>query len=102
MTRKRILIIGGNFSPESTGIGKYNGEMIDWLAGNGFDCTVITTFPYYPQWKVQDPYTKRGFWYKTERKGDTTILRCPCYVPNKSDGDKRILPRPFIFGIGRR
>jgi len=28
----RILIHGINFSPELTGIGKYSGEMAEWLA----------------------------------------------------------------------
>lgn len=92
----RILLIGYNFYPEPTGIGKYSGEMIYWLAKEGYDCTVITTYPYYPYWKVQDPYSKRKFWYKTEEErfdsgGKVTICRCPMYVPAKPSGLKRIL-----------
>jgi len=94
--RKRILLIGYNFYPELTGIGKYSGEMMDWLAGKGYDCTVITTYPYYPHWKVQEPYYKSRFWYQTEVKnymsgGRLTICRCPMYVPAKPTGLKRIL-----------
>lgn len=98
MSKKRILLVGGNFYPETTGIGKYNGEMIDWLAARGFDCTVITTYPYYPHWKVQQPYNWRWFWYKTEKKEVVTeggnhikIYRCPHYVPKNPTGMKRIM-----------
>jgi colanic acid biosynthesis glycosyl transferase WcaI len=93
---KRILLIGYNFYPEPTGIGKYSGEMLYWLAQKGYDCTVITTYPYYPYWKVQEPYSKRMFWYMTESKkfksgGKMTVCRCPMYVPSKPSGIKRIL-----------
>lgn len=92
---KSILLLSHNFSPEPTGIGKYNGEMMDWLASNGFNCTVITTYPYYPYWKVQAPYKNR--WFKKEVKdysqagGSLTIYRCPSYVPADPTGKKRIL-----------
>ncbi|WP_142686444.1 WcaI family glycosyltransferase [Chitinophaga polysaccharea] len=92
---KRILLIGGNFSPEPTGIGKYNGEMISWLANNGYDCTVITTYPYYPQWQVQPPYERSKNWFKKEvhpqGKGTFTVYRCPQYVPAEPSGKKRML-----------
>lgn len=95
MKKKRILLLGGNFSPEPTGIGKYNGEMMDWLSTNGYECSVITTYPYYPFWKVQPPYNTKSFWYKKEKKyiDDTTIniYRCPHYIPKMPSGKKRIL-----------
>jgi colanic acid biosynthesis glycosyl transferase WcaI len=96
--QKRVLLIGGNFYPEPIGIGKYNGEMIHWLAQNGYECTVITSFPYYPQWKVQKPYIKKSFWYKKEVKFyrpfyDTSveIFRCTLYVPDITTGSKSII-----------
>lgn len=93
---KRILVIGYNYYPEPTGIGKYSGEKVQWLAENGYDCSVITTYPYYPYWKVQEPYHKNRFWYKTEKKsykkgGKITTHRCPVYVPGTPSGLKRIL-----------
>ncbi|NHA04777.1 WcaI family glycosyltransferase [Mucilaginibacter sp. HC2] len=93
--KKKILLISHNFSPEPTGIGKYNGEMMDWLARNGFDCTVVTTYPYYPYWKVQSPYKNR--WYKKEfvnynqSESSMTVYRCPSYVPSKPTGLKRMI-----------
>jgi colanic acid biosynthesis glycosyl transferase WcaI len=101
---KRLLLIGGNFLPEQTGIGKYNGEMIRWLAAKGYDCSVITSYPYYPQWKVQEPYTKNKSWYKKEVmyeegwKGKITIYRCPQFVPAKPSGKTRML-LDFSFAI---
>ncbi|MRI02121.1 WcaI family glycosyltransferase [Kriegella sp. EG-1] len=94
--KQKILLIGYNFYPELTGIGKYSGEMIEWLANDGYECTVITTYPYYPYWKIQEPYRKRRFWYKKESQnfnsgGAITIFRCPMYVPNKPTGKKRML-----------
>jgi colanic acid biosynthesis glycosyl transferase WcaI len=95
MDKKKILLISHNFSPEPIGIGKYNGEMLSWLVNRGYDCTVVTTFPYYPFWKVQEPYTNR--WYKKEvvynAKSDATltIYRCPSYIPSDPTGKQRAL-----------
>jgi len=97
---KRVLLIGGNYSPELTGIGKYNGEMIDMLARQGFQCSVITSFPYYPHWKVQEPYTKNARWFKKELNvvegvpatiQPVEIFRCPHYIPGKPTGLKRMI-----------
>jgi colanic acid biosynthesis glycosyl transferase WcaI len=94
---KRILLIGGNFYPELTGIGKYNGEMVDFLANSGYECTVITSYPYYPFWKVQEPYSKKWWWFEKENRTVSssvkpiTIFRCPQYVPKKPSGSKRML-----------
>lgn len=96
---KRVLLIGGNFFPELTGIGKYNGEMMDKLASIGYQCTVVTTFPYYPHWQIQPPYTRSSRWFKKEMKpvaalngkGAIQIFRCPHYVPQKPTGLKRMV-----------
>ncbi|MEJ7560423.1 MAG: WcaI family glycosyltransferase [Pedobacter sp.] len=96
-TKKRILLVGINFSPELTGIGKYSGEMINWMADNGNECTVVTTFPYYPTWSVQQPYS--GKFYKRERSkgGNVDVFRCPIYVPANPSGARRILHDASFF-----
>jgi colanic acid biosynthesis glycosyl transferase WcaI len=103
-TKKRILLIGHNFAPEPTGIGKYSGEMMHWLSKKGNDCTVVTTYPYYPYWKVQSPYKNR--WYKREyvsfpeNDEKLTIYRCPLYVPQALNGINRILHDfSFVFSM---
>ncbi|WP_119080314.1 WcaI family glycosyltransferase [Chitinophaga alhagiae] len=90
---KRILLIGGNFAPEPTGIGKYNGEMMEWLANKGYECAVITSYPYYPQWKVQEPYSSHKSWYRKEEMngGRLKVHRCPQYVPSEPSGKKRMM-----------
>jgi colanic acid biosynthesis glycosyl transferase WcaI len=95
--KKRILLIGYNYYPEPTGIGKYNGEMMEWFVKQGYDCTILTSYPYYPYWKVQEPYYKNRFWYTVEKStdpqsgGKLKIIRCPQYVPSKPSGLKRML-----------
>jgi len=53
----RILIYGINYAPELTGIGKYSGEMAEWLTAQGHEVIVITAPPYYPQWEVLNGYS---------------------------------------------
>jgi colanic acid biosynthesis glycosyl transferase WcaI len=104
MDKKRVLLISHNFSPEPIGIGKYNGEMMDWLAKHGYDCTVITTFPYYPFWKVQAPYNNH--WYKKEivrypdRDTSIKIYRCPSYIPSDPTGKQRAV-QDFSYWVAK-
>ncbi len=90
-TNKRILLMGINFAPELTGIGKYTGEMADWLAENGYHCTVLTSFPYYPNWKIQQPYSGNFYKKETLKDGRLEVYRCPIYIPAKPTGIRRIL-----------
>jgi len=95
-SRKRILLLSGNYYPEPTGIGKYNGEMMDWLSTQNYQCGVVTTYPHYPQWKIQSSYSGNSFWYRTEKKRFLSsppieIYRCPHYIPSKPTGARRIL-----------
>lgn len=95
----RILIHGINFSPELTGIGKYSGEMAQWLAAQGHEVRVVTAPPYYPQWRIADGYANR--WCREEvnphhplfeKKGGSIVAyRCPLWVPAKPSGLKRVL-----------
>jgi len=48
----KFLIYSINYSPELTGIGKYNGEMAEWLIKQGHEVRVVTAYPYYPDWEV--------------------------------------------------
>jgi len=89
--QKRVLVIGINCFPELTGIGRYTGEMVNWLSDNNHECSVVTTFPYYPYWKIQKPY--KGNFYKKEvlKNGMLKLYRCPFYVPEKPSGLKRVI-----------
>jgi colanic acid biosynthesis glycosyl transferase WcaI len=102
MEKKRVLLIGGNYYPEPTGIGKYNAEMMGWLVSQNYECGVITTYPYYPFWKIQPPYTNKSYWYKKEEqsindKSSITVYRCPHYIPARPTGKKRVLSDVSFF-----
>jgi colanic acid biosynthesis glycosyl transferase WcaI len=84
----RLLIVGLNFAPELTGIGKYTGEMATWLARRGHDVTVITTRPYYPEWKRPG---WAGWTWRRETWEGCRVVRCPLYVPRRQTGLRRIL-----------
>ena len=104
MESKKILLIGHNFFPELVGMGKYNGEMVNWLLKRGYDCTVITTFPYYPFWKVQAPYN--NLWYKkeislhAESNNKLVVYRCPAYIPKTPTGKRRAI-QDFSFWVSK-
>ena len=85
----RILIQGLNYAPELVGIGKYTGEMVDFLVQRGHEVIVVTTPPYYPMWKVADGYLA-GRYVKSEQE-NLIVIRCPLWVPKKITGSRRIL-----------
>lgn len=85
----RILVYSQNFAPELTGTGKYAGEMAIWLAENGCDVRVITSMPYYPSWKIPEPYSRRIF-FREDLNG-VDIWRSTLYVPKTLSLFKRLL-----------
>lgn len=85
----KVLVYGLNYSPELTGIGKYTGEMVDFLVSRGHECRVVTTPPYYPEWKIHVDYSR---WrYKIETSSGATVSRCPIWVPNSPTTITRLL-----------
>jgi colanic acid biosynthesis glycosyl transferase WcaI len=86
---KRILIIGLNFYPELTGIGKFTGEMAAYLSTAGYQVKVVTAPPYYPYWKIQPGY--HGWQYRKEIWQGVEVYRCPLWVPKRLSGLNRIL-----------
>jgi len=81
----RVLIYGLNYAPEPVGIGKYSGELGDWLAKRGHQLRVITAPPYFPQWHA------KGNRYRQERLGGAMLWRCPLWVPRRPNGVTRLL-----------
>lgn len=85
----RLLIYGINYAPELTGIGRYTGEMAEWLAGRGHEVRVVTAPPYYPHWKVSPGYSAHS--YRRDHKKGVTVWRCPLWVPQRPSGASRLL-----------
>ena len=87
--RMHLLIVGLNFAPELTGIGKYTGEMAAWFAARGHKVSVINTRLYYPEWKRPPGFA--AWTWRSETWQGCQVVRCPLYVPQRPTGLRRIL-----------
>jgi len=85
----KLLIYGINFAPELTGIGKYTGDMAQWLGAAGHDVRVVTAPPYYPDWAVWPGF--HAWRYVREQSNGVRILRAPLWVPGKPRGLTRVI-----------
>jgi len=85
----KFLIYSANFAPEPTGIGKYSGEMAEWLAANGHSVRVVCAPPHYPTWSVERGYK----WppYRVEQWRGVQVWRAPLWVPSNPGGLARVL-----------
>jgi colanic acid biosynthesis glycosyl transferase WcaI len=81
----KVLLYGLNHAPEVVGIGRYSGELAQWLAARGHEVRVITAPPYFPQWRAI------GNRYRRERLGAVEVQRCPLWVPARPNGLTRLL-----------
>jgi len=80
-----ILVVALNFSPEIVGCAKFTSEFVNWFSKKTNRVIVITTNPFYPQWKCE---INR---YNKALKGNILIIRCPIYIPKKVNGLNRII-----------
>lgn len=85
----KILISASNFTPDPIGVGKFTGEMAEWLAAHGHDVRAVVGAPFYPYWMIAKGYS--GARYKRERIRGVDVLRCPIYVPSRQTGIRRLL-----------
>lgn len=76
----KILLYSMNFVPELAGIGKYSGEMAEWLHARGHEVHVIASPPFFPQWAVFKGYSAWAY-RKTDWNG-VTVWRAPTWVPS--------------------
>jgi colanic acid biosynthesis glycosyl transferase WcaI len=85
----KILVCSPNFAPEPTGIGKYSGEMAEWLAARGHEVRAVAAPPYYPLWRVSREY--RWPPYRREQWNGVDVWRAPLWVPASPSGVTRVL-----------
>ncbi len=52
----RLLIINIYYAPEETGIAPYNTGLSAHLVANGWDVTMLTGMPHFPQWRTWPSY----------------------------------------------
>jgi len=85
----KLILNSLNYSPELTGIGKYNGEMCPELVKRGVEVNAIVAPPYYPEWEVHSHYST--WLYKRHIDDGVKVTRCPLYVPKKVTTLKRLV-----------
>lgn len=95
---KKIVIIGINYYPEDSAIGLYTTQKAEYLVSRGHDVTVISGFPYYPQWEINPTYRNKSY-LVSENINGVKVLRSRQYVPKDPTFGKRILHLiSFTFG----
>lgn len=85
----RFLFWGINYAPETTGIAPYTAEWAEWLAARGHEVEVVSTFPYYPEWRKRREDARR--WRSVELRSGVKLTRCWHYVPARPSALKRML-----------
>lgn len=96
--KNNVTIIGINYYPEDSAIGLYTTQKAEYLVSKGFNVTVITGFPYYPQWEIRSDYKSQKYLIKEKISG-VSVLRSKQYVPKDPTFSKRIIHLiSFTFG----
>lgn len=85
----KILVWGINYAPEVSGIAPFNTALCEYLVGRGHAVTMLTTFPYYPQWRKRPEDS--GKLTETETINGVTVARVWHFVPKKLSSLKRII-----------
>jgi colanic acid biosynthesis glycosyl transferase WcaI len=93
----RILIIGINYAPERTAVAPFTTGLCEHLASSGHDVTVITAFPYYPEWRVWDGY--RGQFFRREVVNGISVRRVWHFVPRRPSSLIQRLAHDFSYAM---
>ncbi|NBB79014.1 MAG: WcaI family glycosyltransferase [Verrucomicrobia bacterium] len=88
-SQPRLILLGINYPPEVTGIAPYNAMLAEWLAENGWDVEVVTSFPYYPAWEKLPE--DAGKLYRRDVMNGVTVHRVWHYVPKTVTALKRMV-----------
>lgn len=86
---KKVLIYSLDFYPDHSGISIYSTDFAKYCKENNLDVTVITGFPFYPDWKKNK--TDQFQFFRTDVYDNIKILRGYIYVPKKPSSSKRII-----------
>ncbi|MEQ4518746.1 glycosyltransferase family 4 protein [Pseudarthrobacter sp. B907] len=90
-----IAILGLHYAPESTGNAPYTTGLAEGLADAGHHVKVITGFPHYPEWRLQEG---SGEWSRHEIKNGVELTRLRHYVPARPKIAGRLLME-LSFGL---
>lgn len=93
---KHVLIVSVHYWPEETGSGPYATGSAEYFASRGARVTVLTAMPFFPEWKIRDPY--RRAWSRTEHHNGVEIRRVRHYIPKAQSALKRIMYEMSFLG----
>ena len=91
----RVTIIALNYSPEQTGIAPYTTDLANGLTQRGHTVRVITGYPHYPSWTIDQKYKGNRL---LEEIGRVPVQRVRQYTPKSLNNLKRVALE-FSFGI---
>jgi colanic acid biosynthesis glycosyl transferase WcaI len=91
----RVVIVGLHYAPESTGNAPYTTSLAEGLRASGHDVRVITGYPHYPEWRVNEEYSG---WSRRETLNGVRLKRLRHYVPARPNFINR-LHMELSFGL---
>jgi colanic acid biosynthesis glycosyl transferase WcaI len=92
----RVVVWGINYAPEFTGIAPHSVALCEFLAAEGHDVEMVTSFAYYPTWQKRPE--DRGRLYRRDVINGVPVHRCWHFVPARVSALKRILHEgTFVF-----
>ena len=91
----RVLVLGINYAPEKTSVAPFTTGLCEHLAAAGHHVTVITAFPYYPDWRVWEGY--RGQFHSKESVNGVDVRRVWHFVPSRASHLLQRLAHDFSF-----
>ena len=81
LPHKKILILAINYFPEVTGCAPYSTDLAAGLVARGHSVTVVSAFPHYPAWQVQEEYREKQSFI--EYINGVGVVRVRSYIPPK-------------------
>jgi len=85
----RILIIGINYRPEMAGIGPYTAGLAEHLRDSGYDVSVVSGLPHYPDWRLTSSAPRQLI--ATEEIAGIRVTRAAHYVPSRQTAVGRLM-----------
>ena len=82
-----VLIIGLHFAPEHAGNAPYTSGLAKGLSEIGYDVTVFTGHPHYPEWRVKQGF---GQWILRGSYFSANVIRFKHFVPKVPKGISRL------------
>jgi colanic acid biosynthesis glycosyl transferase WcaI len=92
----KILVASINYYPDHSGIALYSTDLAVYLAEQGHEVSVVTGFPYYPNWRKRAE--DQGRLFRKERYRETTVHRGYLYVPARVTTARRLI-HEATFGV---